>query len=109
MHSQTDSEIRDLALTGNAAGQDLPFPAPRPEPAGNEHPVDPLEQPGRFFQRHPFCVDRTHPHLRSVVSTRMLERLMHREARVLQLHVLADERDLYDLLALRPALVEVEP
>ena len=96
-------------LAGNAAGQDLPFPAARAEAARHEHPVDLLEQLGRFFQGHPFRIDPAHVHLRAVVCACMLQRFVHRQVRVLQLHVLADQRNLDDLLALLHSLVQVEP
>ena len=50
MHPQADPEIRDLALAGDATGKDLSLPPARSEPSGNEHPVDLLEQSGRFFE-----------------------------------------------------------
>ena len=109
VHAEADTQVRDLALAGNAAGQDLPFPAAGAEAARHEHAVDLLEQRGRFFQGHPFRIDPAHLDLRTVMCACMLQRLVNREVRVLQLHVFADQCYLDDLFALLHALVEVEP
>ena len=94
VHAEADAEVRDAALARDAAGEDLALPAARAEAAGNEHAVDLLEQRGRLLERHALGVDPAHAHAAAVVRAGVLERLVHREVRVLELHVLADERDL---------------
>ena len=57
VHPEADAEVRDLALARDAAGEDLPLPAARAEPAGDEHAVDALEQLDRLVERHVLGVD----------------------------------------------------
>ena len=40
VHAEADAEVRDPALAGDAAGEDLALPAARAEAAGHEHAVD---------------------------------------------------------------------
>ena len=68
-----------------------------------------LEELRRFLDRHPLGVDPAHLHGCAVVCACVLERLVHREVGVLQLHVLPDERDLDDLVASLDPLVQIEP
>src|SRR5262249_44401224 len=97
MHAEADAEVRDLALARDAAGEDLPLPAARTEAAGNEHAVDLLEQLDRLLERHVLGVDPAETNAAPVLEPRVLQRLVDGEVRVLELHVLADERDLDDL------------
>ena len=76
----------------------LPSQPREPKPAGHQHPVGSLELLHRLLVRHVLGVEPAHVHLRSLVHAGVLERLVHREVGVVQLHVLADERDL-DVLA----------
>ena len=57
VHPEADPEVRDLALARDAAGEDLPLPPARAEPAGDEHAVDALEQLDRLLERHVLGVD----------------------------------------------------
>ena len=91
------------------AGEDLPLPAARAEAAGNEHAVDGLEQLGRLLVRHVLGVDPAHVHRAAAVQPRVLQRLVDGEIRVLQLHVLADERDLDGLAPLVDPLRQLVP
>ena len=89
--------------------EDLPLPAARAEAAGNEHAVDRLQQLGRLLVRHVLGVDPAHVHRAAAVEARVLQRLVHREIRVLELHVLADERDLDGLAPLVDSLRQLAP
>src|SRR4029078_5381385 len=95
-----DAEVRYSPFARNAAGEDLPLPPARAEPAGHEHAVDRLEQVGCLVGRHVLGVDPPHAHGAAVVQSRVLERLVDGEVRVLELHVLADECDLDELAPL---------
>ena len=94
VHAEADAEVRDLVLAGDAAGEDLALPAARAEAAGHEHAVDARELGARLLERHVLGVDPAHVDAAAVVDAGVLERLVHREVRVVELHVLADERDL---------------
>ena len=87
------------------------FPShPRePKPAGHEHPVRSLELLDGLLVGHVLGVEPAHVHLRSLMHAGVLERLVHREVGVVQLHVLADERDLDDLAAIDDQIGEVLP
>ena len=99
MHAEADAEVRDPALARDPAGEDLALPAARAEAAGDEHAVDLLEQlaPPPRSDMSSASTQRTRTRA-AVVDARVLERLVHREVGVVELHVLADERDL-DLVA----------
>ena len=103
VHAEADAEVRDAALARDAAREHLALPPARAEAAGDEHAVDALELPRRLLERHVLGVEPAHAHAAAVVDAGVLERLVHRQVRVVQLHVLADERDL-DL-----ALERVDP
>ena len=92
MHPEADPEVRNPALTGDAAGEDLPLPAARSEAAGDEHAVDALELGLGLFERHALGVDPADADAAAVMDARVLQRLVDREIRVVELHVLADER-----------------
>ena len=96
-------------LACDAAGEDLPLPAARAEAAGDEHAVDLLELAHRLLVGHVLGVDPAHAHPAAVVDAGVLERLVDREVRVVELHVLADERDLDVLAQLADALDELLP
>src|SRR5205085_12255541 len=96
VHPEADAEVRDPALAGDAAGEDLPLPAARAEAARDEHAVDLLEHDGRLLERHALGVEPADLDHRAVVEAGVLERLVHREVGILELDVLADERDLDD-------------
>ena len=109
VHAEADAEVRDRVLAGDPAGEDLPLPAARAEPAGNQDPVHCLELMERLLERHALGVDPADPHMAAVVDPRVLERLVHREVGVVELHVLADERDLDSALALPDPLGQLVP
>ncbi len=102
-------EVRDPLLARNAAGENLALPAARAETAGDEHAVGRLELLDRLLVGHVLGVEPTHVHLRALVHAGVLERLVHREVRVVQLHVLADERDLDVLTPLDDQVGEILP
>ncbi len=104
VHAEADAEVRDAVLARDPAREDLALPAARAEAAGDEHAVDGLEQRCRLLVRHVLGVDPAHAHRAAVVQPGVLQRLVHREVRVLELHVLADERDLDELAPLVDAV-----
>ena len=96
-------------LTRDAAGEDLALPAARAEAARHEHAVDAGQLGAGLVERHVLGVDPAHVHPAAVVDARVLQRLVHRQVRVVELDVLADERDLDRVLALLDPLGELEP
>ena len=109
VHAEADAEVRDPLLARDPAGEDLALPAARAEAAGDEHAVGRLELLDRLLVGHVLGVEPAHVHLRALVHARVLERLVHGEVGVVQLHVLADERDLDVLAPLDDQVGEVLP
>ena len=109
VHAEADAEVRDLLLARDAAGEDLPLPAARAEPARDEHAVGLLELVHGLLVGHVLGVDPAHVHAAAGVDARVLQRLVHGEVRVVELHVLADERDLDVLAQLARALDQLAP
>ena len=109
MHPEADPEVRNPTLTGDTTGEDLPFPAARSEAAGDEHAVDALELGLGLFERHALGVDPADADAAAVMDARVLQRLVNREIRVVELHVLADEADVDLAAALRDALGQLGP
>ena len=87
------------------------FPSqPRePKPPGTRTPSTLLEQLGRLLVRHVLGVDPLHTHLRALVQAGVLERFVDREIGVVQLHVLADERDRDRLARFADAVDQILP
>ena len=102
-------EVRDPLLARDATGEDLSLPPARAEAAGNEDAVRRLELLDRLLVGHVLGVEPAHVHLRALVHAGVLERLVDGEVRVVQLHVLADERDLDVLAPLDDEVGEVLP
>ena len=109
MHPEADAEVRDLALACHAAGEDLPLPASGAEASGNEHAVDLLELAHRLLVGHVLGVHPADANPRAVMDACVLQRLVHGEVRVVELHVLADERYLDLLLEVAAALRQLAP
>src|SRR5512133_2355163 len=109
VHAETDPQVRDSLLAGDAAGHDLPLPAAGAEAARDENAVDLLELRLELFQRGALRVDPAHAHPAAIVDSCMLERLVNREVGVVKLHVLADEPDLDGLAEPLDARGEVVP
>ena len=110
VHAEADAEVRDLALARDAAGEDLPLPAARAEAAGDEHAVDRARAARRVSSYDMFSASTQRTRTRAaVVQPGVLQRLVHGEVGVLQLHVLADERDLDELAARVDALRQLGP
>ena len=93
VHPEADAEVRNPTLARDLAGEDLALPAARAEAAGDEDAVDLVEQLGRLLVGHVLGVDPLDAHRATLVHAGVLERLVHREVGVVELHVLADERD----------------
>ena len=72
------------------------FPSqPRePKPPGTSTPSTPASSRARLLERHVLGVDPADDDVAAVVDAGVLERLVDREVGVVELHVLADERDL---------------
>ena len=101
VHAEADAEVRDLVLARDAAGEDLALPPARAEAAGDEHAVD-----ARSSARASSSVMSSASTQRTCTRQPLwmpacFERLVHREVGVVQLHVLADERDLDRLACAR--------
>ena len=109
VHPEADAEVRNRVFARDAAGEDLALPAARPEAARHEHPVDAGELGPRLLDRHVLGVDPAHVDVAAVRDPCMLERLVHREVRVVELDVLADERDLDRVVARAEPLDELVP
>ena len=109
VHAEADAEVWNPPLARDAAGENLSLPTARAEPAGDEHAVDLLQLGLRLFERHPLRVDPADVHGTAVVDAGVIERLVHRQVGVLELHVLADERDLYLAVALADPLRQLQP
>ena len=109
VHAEADAEIGDRLLARDAAGAELPFPAARAEAARDEHAVDAGELGARLLERHVFRVDPAHTDAAARRNARVLQRLVHRQVGVVELHVLADERDLDRRVALAEPLDELVP
>ena len=108
VHAEADAEIRDLALAGDAAGEDLPLPAARAEAARDEHAVHLLELAARLLEGHALRVDPAHLD-GSRGGSRVLERLVHGEVGVVELDVLADEGDLDRVLPVGDPVGQLAP
>src|SRR5581483_6183319 len=109
VHPEADAEVRDAVLARDAAGEDLPLPAARAEAARDEHAVDLFELPARLLDRHALGIDPADTYVAAVVDAGVLERLVDRQVRVVELHVLADQGDLDHTLALPDALGQLVP
>jgi len=96
-------------IARDPAREDLALPPARAEAARHEHAVDALEQLRRLVVGHVLGVEPAHAHGAAFVQARVLQRLVHGEVGVLELHVLADERDLDELPALVDALRQLRP
>ena len=87
----------------------FPSQPARAEAARDEDAVDLLELGDRLLVRHVLGIHPANAHAAAGVDARVLERLVHGEVRVVELHVLADERDLDVLAELAAALDELAP
>ena len=77
--------------------------------ARHEDAVDLVELADGLFVRHVLGVEPAHLHPAALVHAGVLERFVHREVRVVELHVLADERDLDDVAPRLDPLRELVP
>src|SRR4051794_10878420 len=109
VHAETEPEVGNAALAGDLAGEQLALPPARPEAARDDHTVHRLEQSRGFLEGHVLRVDPADAHTTAVMCAGVLERLVDREVRVLELDVLPDQRDLDLLRRLLEALRDVEP
>ncbi len=93
LHAETDAEVRHQVLAGVARSADLALDAADPEAAGHQDAVHLGEDLVDLLGRERLGVDPLHVDLVVVEDAGVVERLVHREVRVGQLHVLADQRD----------------
>ncbi len=98
-------------LSSRATRQARIFPSqPRePKPPGTRTPSTPEELGAGLVDGHVLGIDPADVHVAAGRDTRVLESLVHREICVVQLDVLADERDLDRLAPVVDALGELEP
>ena len=89
LHPEADPEVGDPLLAGDLGGADLALDAALAEAAGDQDPVEALER----LLVEVLRVDEVDFDVHAVVDAAVLERLDHRLVGVLQLHVLADDRD----------------
>ena len=100
LHPEADTEERDLALARDPRRVDLALDAANAEAAGDQDAVGLLQQLATLLVVERLGVDPEDLDLGAVVDARVLERLDHGQVGVLELHVLADERDAHVLLRL---------
>ncbi len=93
VHPQADAQVRDLAFPRGARGADLALPSTAAEASGDQDAVGAIEPRRDLGVADGLGVDPVDLDLAAVVDGRMLERLGDRQVGVLELHVLADERD----------------
>src|SRR5579859_664652 len=98
LHAEAEAEIRDLALAGVARGQDLALDAALAEAAGHDDTVHTGQQIHDVLRRDRLRLDPAHVDLGAVMGAGVDQRLLDRHVGVAQLHVLADDRDLDELL-----------
>src|SRR5205807_128519 len=99
-----DAEIWDSLLAGDPGGPDLPFPAAAAEPAWDQNPAGALQPCAHLRIVDGLRVDPVDIDLAAVVDAGVPERLDHRQVSVLELYVLADERDPHATVGLARAL-----
>ena len=87
----------------------LPSQPREPKPPGHEHAVDALEQLGRLVVGHVLGVHPAHADGAAVLEPGVLERFVDGEIGVLELHVLAHQRDLHHLAAAVHPLEQLVP
>ncbi len=92
-----------------AAGEDLPLPPTGAEATGHEHPVHLLELTDGLLVRHVLRIHPANAHACAVMYSCVLQRLVHRQVRVVELDVLADERDLDLVVEVAAPLGELSP
>ena len=109
MHAKADAEVRDPRSRAMRQARILPSQPREPKPPGTSTPSTWSSDAPRLLERHALGVDPAHVTLHAVVHARVLERLVHRQVRVLELDVLADERDLDRPLLLADALDQLGP
>src|SRR5687768_10640699 len=110
LQAEAESQDRDLVLTGVTDCADLTFHAPDPEAAGDDDTVNLTQYPGRALPS--LAVVGGHPanhDLGMVGETTCPQRLAYRKVRVVQIDVLADQRDRDLLLRVVYAVEQVVP
>ncbi len=100
LHPETDAEVRHLVLARVTSGADLALDAADAEPARHEDAVHLHEQLVDLLGSERLGVEPVRVDLHVVEDAGVVERLVDREVRVGQLHVLADQADV-DLVGQR--------
>ena len=110
VHAEADAEVGNAALRATRRqARILPSQPRGAEAAGHEHAVDLFELTLGLLQDIPLGVRPADVDVAAVVDARVLQRFVHGQVRVVQLHVLADEGDLHRLLPLPDARRERLP
>ena len=109
LHAEADAEERRARLARVAHGGDLALDRARAEAAGDQDPVDAAEALLRLGRAEALGVDPLDLEVGAVEDRGVLEGLDHREVRVAQTDVLADERDPDATLEVLDAVAQVLP
>ena len=109
LHAQADAEVRDPRSRATRAARILPSIPRPPKPPGTRMPSAPARR-----RRASLVVERLGVHpvdldLGAVLEARVAQRLDDRHVGVLELDVLADERDAHGRRRARPARSTVAP
>lgn len=94
LHAETNSEIRDLAGSGEVCRSNLALGAPLPKTTGNQNSVNTFQIRARVFLLEGLRSDPFKVHLDPVGDTAMDQCFDQRLVGILQNGVLADNRDL---------------
>ena len=110
VHAEADAEIRDLVARARRGrrGSSPPSRASRSRRGRARRRPSRAARRASSSDMSSASTQRTRTRA-AVVDARVLERLVHREVGVLQLHVLADERDLDDARAARRCARSARP
>ena len=93
LHAQADAQVGHVVLATVLDGLDLALDAAHAEAAGHDHAVGGAEAFGHGRRRELLGVDPQDAQLAAVVDGRVLEGLPDRQVGLVELHVLADQRD----------------
>ena len=93
LHPQTDPQIRDTPLSGVLRRQHHALNAPVAEASGHQNAAAPRQHFADVLRRQTLGIHPPYVHLRAAGGPRVEQGLRHAEIRVVQLRVLAHQRD----------------